>query len=87
MLLPSAYFDVIIPRLLIYGSNYYFLYLFAVMLMMMLINGDDLILLLPQCMLVSPSDDVFDQLRLHLQEKICDGNGETLFDVGVGAGQ
>ncbi|XP_045111177.1 GTP-binding protein 1-like isoform X2 [Portunus trituberculatus] len=36
-------------------------------------------------MLVSPSDDVFDQLRLHLQEKICDGNGEMLFDVGVGA--
>lgn len=39
-----------------------------------------------QNMLVSPSDDVFDQLRLHLQEKICDGNGEMLFDVGVGAG-
>lgn len=35
--------------------------------------------------LVSPDDMVFDQLRSHLQEKICDGNGETLFDVGVGA--
>lgn len=40
-----------------------------------------------QNMLVSPSDEVFDQLRQHLQEKICDGNGETLFDVGVGAGE
>nr|XP_027225739.1 GTP-binding protein 1-like [Penaeus vannamei] len=36
-------------------------------------------------MLISPDNEVFDQLRLHLQEKICDGNGETLFDVGVGA--
>ncbi|KAK3859724.1 hypothetical protein Pcinc_018177 [Petrolisthes cinctipes] len=35
--------------------------------------------------LVSPNDKVFDQLRSHLQEKICDGNGETLFEVGVGA--
>ncbi|KAG7177355.1 GTP-binding protein 1-like, partial [Homarus americanus] len=36
-------------------------------------------------MLISPDDTVFDQLRSHLQEKICDGNGETLFEVGVGA--
>lgn len=36
-------------------------------------------------MLISPDNEVFDHLRLHLQEKICDGNGETLFDVGVGA--
>lgn len=50
---------------------------------------DDVIFMLhfSQSMLVSPSDDVFDQLRQHLQEKICDGNGETLFDVGVGAGE
>lgn len=49
------------------------------------LDGDDN-LVASQCMLVSPDDEVFDQLRLHLQEKICDGNGETLFDVGVGAG-
>lgn len=36
---------------------------------------------------MSPTDKVFDQLRSHLQEKICDGNGETLFEVGVGAGE
>ena len=38
-------------------------------------------------MLVSPSDDTFDQLRIHLQEKISTGNGETLFDIGTGAGK
>ncbi|XP_076054135.1 GTP-binding protein 1-like isoform X2 [Oratosquilla oratoria] len=36
-------------------------------------------------MMVSPDEKVFDQLQQHLQEKISDGHGETLFDVGVGA--
>ncbi|RXG52841.1 GTP-binding protein 1 [Armadillidium vulgare] len=35
--------------------------------------------------LISPSNSSFDQLRTFLQEKISDGNGETLFEVGSGA--
>ena len=37
-------------------------------------------------MLVSPDDKIFEQLRIHLQEKISNGSGETLFDIGAGAG-
>lgn len=37
--------------------------------------------------LISPNNKTFDQLRILLQEKISDGNGETVFEVGAGAGK
>ena len=37
-----------------------------------------------QTILVSPNDEEYDMLLRQLQQRIQDGNGETLYEIGVG---
>ena len=41
---------------------------------------------LSQTALVSPNEKQFDLLQRRLKERLEDGRGETIFDVGVGEG-
>lgn len=41
---------------------------------------------LSQTALVSPNEKQFDLLQQQLKERLEDGRGETIFDVGVGEG-
>lgn len=37
--------------------------------------------------LVSPSNEQFDLLKMYLENRIADGRGETIFDIGIGDGE
>lgn len=37
--------------------------------------------------LVSPSNEQFDLLKRYLENRISDGRGETIFDIGIGNGE
>lgn len=40
-----------------------------------------------QTALISPNEKQFDLLQRRLKERLEDGRGETIFDVGVGEGK
>lgn len=38
-------------------------------------------------MLVSPTEEQYDMLQEKIKERIEDGRGETIFDIGIGIGK
>jgi len=77
---------------------FFYLFKFPAHILMFYVSGEPVIrknsavltfsytFFLSQTALVSPNEKQFDLLQRRLKERLEDGRGETIFDVGVGEG-